>query len=76
MKAIVAKGFDGAPDGEIYPRHFMPGQLVEGDLARVAIAQEWAVEGDKLPEGTEPTVPVEIPAKWDSLNASDTIDHR
>ena len=42
MKAVVAKAFDGAPDGEIYPRHFKPGQLVEGDLARVAVEEGWA----------------------------------
>lgn len=42
MKALVAKAFDGALDGELYPRHFEPGRVVEGDLARVAIEQGWA----------------------------------
>jgi hypothetical protein len=42
MKAIVDKPFDGAPDGELYPRHFESGHVVEGDLARVAVQQGWA----------------------------------
>jgi hypothetical protein len=27
------------PNGEIHSRHFKPGELVEGDLARVAVEQ-------------------------------------
>lgn len=46
MKAIVTKPFRGAPDGEPHVRDFAVGDVVEGDLARVALMESWAV-----PEG-------------------------
>lgn len=52
MKAIVDMPFKGAPDGEIYPRDFVKGDIVAGDLARVAIEQKWATQApDELPLG-------------------------
>ena len=39
MKARVIKAFVGAPDGALHPRQFEVSELVEGDLARVAIAE-------------------------------------
>lgn len=42
MKARVTKPFVGAPDGALYPRPFEVSELVEGDLARVAVAEGWA----------------------------------
>jgi hypothetical protein len=42
MKARVVKAFVGAPDGAIHPRQFEVSECVEGDLARVAIAEGWA----------------------------------
>ena len=42
MKARVTKPFVGAPDGALYPRPFEVSELVEGDLARVAMAEGWA----------------------------------
>jgi hypothetical protein len=42
MKAKVIKTFVGAPDGALYPRQFEVAELVEGDLARVAVAEGWA----------------------------------
>ncbi len=53
MKAKVVKKFDGKPDKEIYPRTFNEGDIVEGDLARVAVAQKWAVEVVAKPEKVE-----------------------
>lgn len=44
MKAIVEKSFEGAPDGELYPRPFKKGDEVTGDLARVAVQEKWARE--------------------------------
>jgi hypothetical protein len=73
MKAVVDKAFDGAPDGEIYPRHFKPGQLVEGDLARIAVEQGWASIGERQAGPGKPAVPVVIPAGWETFNATDTI---
>lgn len=52
MKAIVEVPFKGAPDGEIYGKDFAKGDVVEGDLARVAVEQKWAREvPDELPLG-------------------------
>lgn len=42
MKAIVETPFHGAPDGDVYPRWFNKGDIVEGDLANVAVKQGWA----------------------------------
>jgi hypothetical protein len=58
MKAVVDKAFEGAPDREIYPRHFKPGQLVEGDLARVAVDQGWASICEPQADTGKPAVPV------------------
>jgi hypothetical protein len=69
MKAVVTRPFDGAVDGTIYPRRFAVGDVVEGDLARVAVAEKWAAED----EGAAPPAPVEIPENWESFNAADSI---
>ena len=50
MKAIVDKPFSGAPDGAIQANDFVKGDVVEGDLARVAVEQNWATEvAEELP---------------------------
>ncbi len=50
MKAIVEIPFQGAPDGEIHSKGFVKGDVVAGDLARVAVEQKWAREvPDELP---------------------------
>lgn len=48
--AIVTVPFSGVPDGQHYPIPFAVGDRVEGDLARVALAEGWA-----RPEGAAPT---------------------
>jgi hypothetical protein len=72
MKAIVTNPFCGAPDGAIYPKNFQPGDIVDGDLARVAVRENWATE-----DGTAQTVtteaPVPIPEEWQTFNAAETI---
>lgn len=55
MKARVTKPFVGAPDGALYPRLFEVSELVEGDLARVAITERWAEAVDAAP--SEPETP-------------------
>lgn len=40
--AKVIKPFRGCKDGEQIVTHFVPGDEVEGDLERVAIAEGWA----------------------------------
>lgn len=70
MKAVVATPFDGALDGAIYPKHFVAGDVVEGDLARVAIEQRWATEQVVV---VEPKPPADIPADWETFNAAETV---
>lgn len=55
MKARVIKAFVGAPDGALHPRPFEVSELVEGDLARVAMAEGWAEALDAAPP--EPEAP-------------------
>ena len=47
MKAKVVKPFEGVRDGELYPRRFEVADVVEGDLARVAIAEGWAAPAEE-----------------------------
>lgn len=49
-QAKVVKPFKGAPDGEVYPVEFKEGDVVRGDLARVAIENKWAKEISEKPE--------------------------
>ncbi|MBD9635961.1 hypothetical protein IB277_06590 [Ensifer sp. ENS07] len=42
MLAKVKTPFRGVPDGLIHPRDFAAGDIVEGDLAAVAVAEGWA----------------------------------
>ncbi|MCV3209609.1 hypothetical protein OHD62_17345 [Mesorhizobium sp. YC-39] len=51
MRAKVTKAFRGAPDGAIHPRQIEVGEIIEGDLARVAIDENWAKEV----KGAEPS---------------------
>ncbi|WP_157094166.1 hypothetical protein [Brucella pseudogrignonensis] len=43
MEARVTKLFYGLPDGDVYPREIEVGEIVTGDLAKVALAEDWAV---------------------------------
>lgn len=44
MKARVTEDFPGKLDKEILPRVIAKGEIIDGDLARVAIENKWAVE--------------------------------
>ena len=64
MKAVVIKSFPGAIDGQIYPRQFTEGDVIEGELARVAIAAGLAKpQKPEQKSGRRPVAsPVEDPA--------------
>lgn len=48
MKAIVIEEFSGVEDGGIHPRRIGAGEMITGELARVAIDNGWAREaGEK-----------------------------
>jgi len=49
MKAKVTKEFNGRPDNEALTQPFKVGDIVEGDLARVAIDNKWAEEYKEEP---------------------------
>lgn len=42
MQARVVQPFSGAPDVEVYARQFVEGDIVQGDLAAVAVREGWA----------------------------------
>jgi hypothetical protein len=50
MNATAIATFYGARDGELYPTRFEPGDLIEGELAEIAVREKWAEE-----TGPEPT---------------------
>ncbi|MCW5705249.1 MAG: hypothetical protein KIT82_22045 [Bradyrhizobium sp.] len=52
MNARVITPFYGARDGELYPTRFEPGDLIEGELAEIAVRGRWAEEtGSEPAEG-------------------------
>ena len=56
MKAIVTEAFPGCRDGECITETFSVGAVVEGNLAAVAVANNWAeqVDDDYEPEADDP----------------------
>ena len=44
IKAKVAREFSGKPDDEIKARTIAKGEVIKGELARVAIDNKWATE--------------------------------
>ncbi len=55
MKARAITAFDGAKDGDLHPTRFIPGDLVEGLLAEIAVREKWAEEIEPEPaEGRTP----------------------
>lgn len=73
MKATVTQEFDGAKDGAIYPTKLKPGDVIEGDLARVAVENKWAVEGEpEKGEGADGTAGG-LPDGWAKMNAPNML---
>jgi hypothetical protein len=72
MKGTVIKEFDGAKDGTIYPVKWKSGDVVEGDLARVAIENKWAEEGTAEIEKNN-NLPDGVPKDWEKLNAPNLL---
>ncbi len=55
MRAKVTKEFKGAADHDPKTRMFSIGEVIEGDLAAVAVREKWATEikAEKNPVGAE-----------------------
>lgn len=72
MKVKITKEFQGVESGALYPRLYTVGEIVEGRLADVALAEGW---GDELKaeETVKPTATVEIPDAWREFNAAETV---
>ena len=73
MKVKVTKEFSGVENGAIYPRVYKAGEIVEGRLADVALAEGW---GDEIKPDQKPPIDpgqVEIPEGWREFNAADTV---
>lgn len=73
MKVKVTKEFQGVENGAIYPRLYKTGDVVEGRLADVALAEGW---GDEIKRDEKPPIDpakVDIPDGWREFNAADTV---
>lgn len=72
MKVRITKEFHGVENGTLHPRLYVVGEIVEGRLADVALAEGW---GDELKTRERPTLtgPIEIPDAWREFNAADTV---
>lgn len=57
MKAKAIKAFPGVRDGQVYPAEINVGDIIDGDLAAVAIAGGLAVSAD------DEAAPAPSPAK-------------
>lgn len=72
MKVKITKEFQGVENGALYPRLYTVGEIVEGRLADVALAEGW---GDELKaeETVQPAAMAEIPGDWREFNAAETV---
>jgi len=62
--AIVKVSFWGVADGSTQPVEFKPGDVVSGDLERVAIAEGWAEkQAAKASKKAKPAPAEDEPAK-------------
>ncbi|MCW5738035.1 MAG: hypothetical protein KIS73_28190 [Enhydrobacter sp.] len=50
MNATAITTFYGAKDGELYPTRFELGDLIEGELAEIAVREKWAEETGLEPD--------------------------
>lgn len=73
MKVKITKEFHGVENGALNPRLYAVGEIVEGRLADVALAEGWGdeIKADEKPPA--PTGPVEIPDAWREFNAAETV---
>ena len=54
LQATVVKAFPGRPDNETQVRTIEVGEVIEGELAAVAIKERWATKGIADPDAREP----------------------
>jgi hypothetical protein len=56
-QAKMIKTIKAVPDGEVYPREYKPGDIIEGDIALVAVEHGWAVPQHQAPNNKAMEVP-------------------
>lgn len=71
MRAKVIKAFPGVVDGAIHPCQIEVGEIIEGDLARVAIDEKWAKE---VSGGDDETLPKAKRGKKPASSSGDELD--
>lgn len=74
MDARVTRAFDGVPDGMIHPRRIAAGEIISGDLARVALESGWAEEIRAVGETSSPALDKLSKAELEQLAAERKID--
>ena len=57
MKAKVIEKFRGVEDGAIYPRLFVPGEVIHGSLAEAEVSSGRAVPLEKKPPRNKAETP-------------------
>lgn len=73
MKVKITKEFNGVENGALHPRLYAVGEIVEGRLADVALAEGWGDEIEVDDKPPAPTSAVEIPDDWREFNAAETV---
>jgi hypothetical protein len=56
-QAKMIKTIRAVPDGEVYPREYKPGDIIQGDIALVAVEHGWAVPHYQAPNNKAMEVP-------------------
>jgi hypothetical protein len=58
VRVVVTHEFVGKPDGQVYGRPILVGEVLTGDLAQLALREGWAEEQEpKAEQGTEADPP-------------------
>lgn len=66
MRVTITKQFDGCENGALHPRKIAVGEILEGRLAEVALAEGWGHEFADIAS-------VEIPDDWQTFNAAKSV---
>lgn len=56
-QAKMIKTIRAVPDGEVYPREYKPGDIIQGEIALVAVEHGWAVPQHQAPNNKAMQVP-------------------
>lgn len=57
MRVVVTQEFLGKPDGQVYGRPILVGEVLTGDLAELALREGWAEEQEAEQAEPKPAKP-------------------